>query len=129
MKSKLSFIPLALLCTLLLTGFTKAVAQDVEVKIALPYSGNFNNWTITFHTWERSYVFETDDDTFDSGILGTVPTGTYDVSFDSNYFSWEGFDFGIHTPGFSDWRVMHWSFTWYSVYVEPETLITIDAGY
>jgi hypothetical protein len=124
-----NLIPLVLLLGMLITGATRSVAQDVQVNIALPYSGNFNNWTITFSTWERSYVFETDDDTFQSGILGTLPAGTYDVTFDSNYFSSEGFDFGIHTPSFSDWRVMHWSFTWYSVYVEPQTLITIDAGY
>jgi hypothetical protein len=129
MKHK-SLITIAFIFSMLLGGFTRSSAQDVQVGISLPYSGNFNYWTITFYEYSgpNSYVFETDDDTFDSQILGTLPPGKYNIELNSGYW-WEGFDFGVCGPTFYHFKQGHPSFTWYSAEIEDGTYIQIDAGY
>jgi hypothetical protein len=126
-----NLIPLALLCGMLLTGFSKAVAQDVELSIILPYSGNFNDWTITFYSRNSSDVFilQTDNSTASSGILGTIPAGQYNVEFNCPYFPWEGFDCGVIGPNFYHFMARNDAFTMYNVPIEEGTGIQIDEGY
>lgn len=128
---RVNLIPLALLCGMLLTGFSKAVAQDVELTINLPYSGNFNEWTITFYDRNSSNVFilETDNSTFSSHILGTIPAGQYNVEFNCPYFPWEGFDCGVIGPNFYHFMARNDAFTMYNVPIEEGTGLQIDEGY
>src|SRR5688572_17128120 len=109
MKRTLNLIPLALLCGLLLTGFTpkktvtdpKRVVTDVELSIQLPWSGIYNDWIITFKSRDTGEWCEliTDDSMWpDGGILGTIPAGNYDIEFNSGYS--RGFEFGVDAPDF-----------------------------
>jgi hypothetical protein len=128
---RVNLIPLALICTMLLTGFTRSVAQDVEIEINLPYSGNFNEWFITFYdrNSDAVYYFETDDGTFDSDILGTIPAGSYNVEFNCPYFPWEGFDINIYGPNVDKTKIVNDAVTIYDVPIEDGTVIRIDEGY
>lgn len=121
----------AVLCFLMLTGLKQSIAQDVEVGLNLPYSGNYNEWSIKFTNQATSEVFyfETDDDSFDSHILGTMPAGTYTIEFDSAYFPWYGFDFGVCGNDYYHFRTSNSSFTWYSAVIDASTVIQIDEGY
>ncbi|HWV74550.1 MAG TPA: hypothetical protein VN040_22685 [Pseudosphingobacterium sp.] len=115
----------------LLSSFKYSLAQDVEVRVNLPYSGNFNEWIITFTGGSDTYTFETNDETFASGVLGVLPKGTYTVNFDSPYFSHENFDILVYDggeivrQGISSSRDL----TLYSVVIGDDPHIQIDAGY
>lgn len=118
------------LCLFMLTSFQKSAAQDVDVPIYLPWSGNYNDWYITFTKVGTSdtYYFHTNNDTFNSKVLGALPTGTYDIEFQSPHFP-AGFDFGIWGLNTYDFKIRSDGFTWYGVTIDEYTLITIDAGY
>jgi hypothetical protein len=127
MKRTLNLIPLALLCTMLLTGFTpKRVLTDVDLYISLPWTGNYNDWTITFYQkyGPESYTFYTNDDTWDDGYLGTIPEGVYNIEFNSGYSG--SFEFGVDGPNFYHY-MGGTGYTWYySAPIEPGTVIHID---
>ncbi|MCL4637588.1 MULTISPECIES: hypothetical protein [Olivibacter] len=131
MKKQQMVRGLVIFSFILLASFKSSYAQNVEVPIILPYTGNFNNWIITFTSGSDTYTFETNDDTFDSGILGTLPKGTYTINFNSPYFSSENFDILVYDgsdltghgiTSFTD-------LTLYNVVIGDEPLIQIDAGY
>lgn len=131
MKMQQMMKALVILGFMVLGSFKTSYAQDVEIPIILPYTGNFNEWTITFTNGTNTYTFETDDETFDSGILGTLPKGTYTINFNSPYFSSENFDILVYDgsdltghgiTSFTD-------LTLYNVVIGDEPLVQIDAGY
>jgi hypothetical protein len=130
MKFKKSLIPVALLLCICLTGFTRSVvAQDVDVYINMPYSGNYNNWSIDFYNdlTQDHYHFETNDASFPSSYLGTVPAGTYRIEFNSDYF--DGFEFGVTGPSYYQYHSGFTSLTFYHAVIETGTTIQIDEGY
>jgi hypothetical protein len=129
MKFRKSLIPVALLLCIFLTGFTRSNAQDVDVYINMPYSGNYNNWSIDFYNnlTQDHYHFETNDATFPTNYLGTVPAGTYRIEFNSDYYG--GFDYGVTGPNFYQYHSSGNSYTFYNALIEPETTIQIDEGY
>jgi len=131
MKSRKLLIMTGLMCFFMLSGLTKTVAQDVQVGITLPYSGNFNNWTITFtnESTNEVFYFQTDDSNFQSGILGNMPAGTYTISFDCPYFPWEGFDVGVCGDNYYQFKARNSGFDWYHAVIDATTYIQIDAGY
>lgn len=119
----------SLVCFFLSSGFTSVSAQNsVELGIILPSSGNYNNWIITFTGSNGTYTFTTNDDNFESQVLGVIPEGTYDIEFNSGYFP-SGFDFGVCGPTYYHFRVRNDSFTWYGAVIEEGTYIQIDEGY
>jgi hypothetical protein len=126
MKFKKNLIPVALLFSMLLAGFTRSVAQDVEVSISLPYINVYNNWVITFMNRDTGdwYTFETNDDTYPYGVLGTVPAGNYDIHFNSGYSI--SFEYGVTSPNFTGWRGGGNEYTWYRVVVEDGTMLHIE---
>ncbi|MDQ0639356.1 hypothetical protein QF042_002921 [Pedobacter sp. W3I1] len=130
MKTKKIMMFSGILCFFLLTGLTRAVAQDVEVPIYLPYSGNYNDWYITFTKvgTTESYYFHTDDDTFESKVLGTLPAGNYDIEFQSSHFP-NGFDFGIWGNETYSFKIRSDGFIWYGVTIDQYTSMAIDEGY
>ncbi|MGI4863069.1 MAG: hypothetical protein ACRYFZ_04045 [Janthinobacterium lividum] len=69
----------------------------VQVTIALPYRGEDNYWDITFidTTTGAGYTFSTSDGTAQSGILGNIPEGTYDVSFSQTHGHHDHFEFYV----------------------------------
>jgi len=109
MKTKHFKLPLALLLCLLIgqaahsktiksrafqrgTSFNKMSFatprfSDVDMYILLPaYSERqqyWNFWTITFvdESTNDTYSFDTNNSTYDSEVLGTLPAGTYTVTF------------------------------------------------
>lgn len=124
----MNLIPVALLLCMFLTGFTRSVAQDVEVGIWLPYSGNYNNWSIEFFGNDGSYYsFYTNDDMFENHILGTIPAGTYRIEFNSGYSG--GFDYGVTGPTYYHYHADGNYYTWYGAVIEEGTSIMIDEGY
>jgi len=131
MKKQQMMKGLVILGLILLGSFKSSYAQDVEVRVNLPYSGNFNEWIITFTGGSDTYTFETNDETFESGVLGVLPKGTYTVNFDSPYFSYENFDILVYDggkivrQGISSSRDL----TLYSVVIGEDPHIQIDAGY
>jgi hypothetical protein len=133
MKRKLNLIPLALLCGMLLTGFTRPVVpkkavNDVTVTVYLPYTGMYNEWVITFIDQNTNwYEFHTTDETFETQILGTLPAGTYTVDIQSGYFP-HPFDFWMSSPNYSSHRAVGDGFTWYNVVVEEGSVLQIDEG-
>jgi hypothetical protein len=130
MKFRNYLIPVALLVCMFLSGFTRSVAQDVELHITLPYSGNYNFWSIDLISYStgETYHFDTDDDTFESNLLGTVPAGTYRIEFQSTYTS-EGFDYGVTGPTYYHYHADGSSYTWYGAVIEDGTWLAIDEGY
>lgn len=75
--------------------------DDVEITIALPYRGLYNNWTIAFRSsGDYSYTADTGDQTFQDGpshVLGYIRPGQYDIYFyDNGYYYYKMFDFGIN---------------------------------
>lgn len=131
MKRTLNLIPLALLCGMLLTGFSKAVAQDVEIGIILPWSGNFTDFSITFYDRHSSdvYYLQSDETMFPTGVLGYIPPGNYNVEFNCPYFPWEGFDCGVTGPNYYHFMARNDAFTMYNTIIEEGTVIQIDEGY
>lgn len=131
MKRTLNLIPLVLLCGILLTGFSrKAVAQDVTVAIYLPYTGLYNDWTITFTDENNSsnwYEFHTTYENFETQILGTLPAGTYTVDIQSPHFP-HPFDFWMSSPNYSSHRAVGDGFIWYHVVVEEGSVLQVDEG-
>jgi hypothetical protein len=104
MKRKANLIPLLLLFGMLLTGYTKTMAQDnVDITLNLPYSGNYNDWYIKFTNNNTSTVYEfwTDDSNWQTSILGTIPAGNYSVEFSSSYYPhvFEFYVGGHYYPG------------------------------
>jgi|GEM_PF-1146016 len=133
MKTKKMLMMSGVLCFLMLTGLKRSIAQDVELPITLPYSGNYNEWTITFTSETfpyQQYYFETDDDTYDSQILGTLPAGTYTIEFNSGHFNGSrGFDFGVTGQNYYMYKIRSDSFTWSGAVIDSSTAIHIDEGY
>ncbi|QNL52252.1 hypothetical protein H8S90_12145 [Olivibacter sp. SDN3] len=131
MKTQRIMNALVVLSFVVLSSFRHSYVQDVEIDIILPHSGNFNEWIITFTDGTNTYTFETDDDTFDSGILGTIPLGIYTVNFNSPYFSYENFDILVYDGGEIVSRGTTYStdLTLYNVVIGDEPNIQIDAGY
>ena len=122
------------LCFFMLTGLKKSVAQDVQVKVFLPYSGNYNEWNITFtnENTNEVYYFETDNTTFSSAILGTVPAGTYRIDFDRNWYtSSSAFEIGVYLPPSNSYiyKVVDSSINFDHIVVEEGTDITISQDY
>lgn len=61
--------------------------SSVDLYIQLPYRGQHNNWSITFSSYEGSYSFSTSSSSNPDNWLyplGTIPEGTYDVTFVNN---------------------------------------------
>jgi hypothetical protein len=109
MKTQKLLLPLALLLflcisqtsdarSLTLKGVHKCISlnkmslvaprlTDVDMYILLPaYSERlqyWNFWTVTFvdESTNDTYSFDTDNSTYDSNVLGTLPAGTYTVTF------------------------------------------------
>lgn len=131
MKTRKMMKVLVVLGLIVCAGFKTSFAQDTEIPIILPYSGNFNEWIITFTNGADTYTFETDDDTFDSGILGTLPKGTYTINFNSPYFSSENFDILVYNGGdiIGHGITSFTDLTLYNVVIGDEPLVQIDAGY
>jgi hypothetical protein len=128
MNFKKSLIPVALLVCMFLTGFTRSVAQDVQVQIGLPYSGNYNYWGIDFYSSTgEHYRFDTNDDTFESGVLCTIPAGIYEIDFNSGYSG--GFDYGVTGPTYYKYHASGNSYNFYGAVIEEGTTIYIDEGY
>ena len=119
------------LCLFLFIGSKSFAQTNVEVGINLPYSGNYNYWTITFSDNNgNSYTFYTDNNSFNSHVLGTIPAGTYNIDFSCSYWGSEGFDIGVCGPNYYHFNSSHTSdFTWYSAVIEDGTYIQIDEGY
>lgn len=120
-------VPLALLFFMTLSGSTIRLSQqqEVEVGIVLPYSGSFNEWQITFIGNGDPIEFETDDDTFDSEVLGSVPPGEYRIEFNSGYGN-STFDIEAFGPEGSDlvWGVPY--ATIYDFEIGEDSSIKID---
>lgn len=130
MKTKKVMMFVGVMCFFMLTGLQKSVAQDVEVPIYLPYSGNYNFWDITFTKvgTTESYYFHTDNNTFNTKVLGTLPVGTYDIEFQSSHFP-NGFDFGIWGYETYAFKIKSDGFTWHGVNIDEYTSMAIDEGY
>lgn len=141
---KISLSVFALSCFIALSGFSvnekhskvvlhKQLILDTSINlpIYLPYSGRYNEWTITFHDVYSSdtYILYSNNSTFNSGILGTVPYGTYNIEFDCPYFPL-GFDFGVYsdTNGIT-FGPKSDSFTKYNQVIDAGSYIQIDEGY
>ncbi|WP_207429420.1 hypothetical protein [Pedobacter sp. SYSU D00535] len=130
MKAKKVLLTVAVACLFMIVGVQKTLAQNVQVGILLPYSGNYNNWTLTFtneSTYEVFY-FETDDSNFTSQVLGSLPAGTYTIEFNSGYFP-AGFDFGVCGDNYYKFTARNDAFTWYHAVIDSSTYIQIDEGY
>ena len=130
MKTKPIMLFAAILCFFMLTGMKKSVAQDVQVPIYLPYSGHYNDWYITFTKvgTTESYFFHTDNSTFNSQILGTLPAGTYDIEFQSGYFP-KAFDFGVCGLNYYQYKIRSDGFFWLGAVIDETTYLAIDEGY
>ena len=132
MKKQQMVKALVVFVFILLVSFKSSYAQDTEVKIILPYTGKFNEWIIKFKDGTNTYTFETNNETFESGVLGTLPEGTYTVTFSSPYFSYENFDILVYTSDpnvYSRGTTQSTDLTLYRVVVDHDTFIQIDAGY
>ncbi|MFC0318430.1 MULTISPECIES: hypothetical protein [Olivibacter] len=131
MKKQQMVRGLVIFSFILLASFKSSYAQNVEIPIILPYTGNFNNWIITFTSGSDTYTFETNDDTFDSGVIGMLPKGTYTVNFDCPYFGSENFDILVYNGGeiVRQGITSSRDLTLYNVVIGDEPLIQIDAGY
>ncbi len=130
MKAKKILMTAGVLCFFMLVGLNQSKAGDVEVGINLPYSGNYNQWFLTFtnEATNEVFYFETGDANFDSHILGTLPEGTYTIYFDSGYFP-QGFDFGVCGQNYYSFQSRNDAFTWYHAVIDATTSIQIDEGY
>jgi hypothetical protein len=129
MKFRKYLIPVALLFSVLFfSGFTKVQAQNpVQVGIVLPYSGNYNHWNIRFYDWTGLvYEFDTDDNTFNTQVLGMIVPGTYKVEFSNNYNYGGLFDYGIIGPTYAHFRGSYDYYQWYGAVIEEGTYIQID---
>lgn len=132
MKKQQMMKALVILGLILLGSFKSSYAQDTEVRIILPYTGKFNEWNIKFKDGTNTYTFETNNETFESGVLGTLPEGTYTVTFSSPYFSYENFDILVYTSDpnvYSRGITQSTDLTLYRVVVDHDTFVQIDAGY
>ena len=128
MKFRNYLIPVALLVCMFLSGFTRSVAQDVQVSIVLPWSGNYNNWGIDFYgTSGEHYRFDTNDETARTGILGTIPAGVYEIDFDSPYNA--SFEYGVVGPNYYKYHLGTFYYNFYGAVIEEGTTIFIDQGY
>lgn len=134
MKAKQILMVLGFIGCISLLGFTRCVAQDAEVDISLPYSGNYNYWTITFTSVNypgTQYTFYTDDDNYDPNggyePLGTVPTGTYNIEYTSAYED-NFFDYGVITsPDYAEYEEGHgYDFIYYNAPIADGSILTID---
>jgi len=128
MKVKQILLVLGLVFCTFFIGAKNSIAQDVQVRISLPVSGNYNTWTIIFTGNNGTYTFYTDDNTEYFDVIGTVPAGRYNIEFQSIY-SPEGFDFGICGPNFYHFRSGVPDFDWFGAEIEEGTYIQIDEGY
>lgn len=133
MTTKKAIMMTGVLCFFMLIGLKQSNAQNVQIGINLPYSGNYNEWNLTFtneSTYEV-YYFTTGDANFSSQILGSLPAGTYTIEFADagGYFPWEGFDFGVCGNNYYSFKTRNDNFTWYHAIIDASTSIQIDEGY
>jgi len=128
MKFK-NLIPLALMSIVFLTGYTRNEAQ-VQVGITLPSSGQYNYWDIQFYDSNNNlaYEFFTDDNTFNSGILGNVQPGTYEIDFRNVHVpDWYLFDYSIYnTDAEPVLKEGHPGFQFFGAVIQEGTNIVID---
>jgi len=129
MKTKMMMFA-GVLCLFMLTGLKKSVAQDVQVGIYLPYSGNYNEWDITLinDITGETYEFHTNSTTFNTQILGTVPAGHYNIDYQSIYFP-TGFDFGVTSTDYYHYQIHRSAFRWFTAPIDETTFLIIDEGY
>ncbi len=59
----------------------------VELEVYIPYEGRDDDWEITLSEvgGNGSYYFETNSTTQYSHTVGTIPSGTYNVTFHAKY--------------------------------------------
>src|SRR5262245_13725259 len=79
-------LPLLLVCGFLISGVNKAAAQ-ASIKVSLPALGNQNFWniTLTSKTTSQQYSFNTNNSTYPSAVVGTVPEDIYDIYIQGDY--------------------------------------------
>jgi hypothetical protein len=122
---------MALLLACSLIGMSGRPQADVEITIQFPYSGYYNEWIVTFTNRVPpydQYQFETTLAQYpngvpgQSGILGIIPEGNYDIEFNSPYSS-DQFDYDLFTYTRSGYGYH----TFYNVPVaNPDTYLIID---
>lgn len=118
MKKMIRFsFSLLLCCGLLFTAFSKASAQNVPVYLTC--YPNLHIWEITFNDNAGGYyVFQSTDKILDDNYLGSIPTGTYTVEFNSNY-SWQRyFEYTVTTPSYDRFFRSENYYTVYNVIVD-----------
>jgi hypothetical protein len=126
MQLKRNLMALLMVCSVSLMGAARSAAQDVQVGIQLPYGGNYNFWNIQFYDTNGFFQFDlnTNNSTYTSQVLGTVPAGRYRVEFWGNY---DGvFDFGFAGPSGYDWAMGQSPYQFYNVTIEEGTTLYID---